>query len=319
MFDAERARRPWHRGEAAAQRLAVVEAPPPVIRPFMSEQLRQFFPQLSLLLLAAVDADGFPSATFVRGARGFIACPEPTRMEIDATLFDGDPLATHLRRDCEVGLLGVDFRTRRRNRVNGRVESLEAGRVTIMVAEAFGNCPKYIRQRETVDALTSAAPRRWEPLDGLDAAVKDAIANAETFFIASIASCDWGGRYIPSRGPAGLPRDHRRRDDHGSRFQWQRLLQHARQSADPTESGPFVSLLRNGRGAAARRGRRDPLEGRGNRFAPGGRTAMEVQSMSGVAIATLGRVRLGGTETGPPSRRNQEDRLKTQQRQGDFP
>jgi predicted pyridoxine 5'-phosphate oxidase superfamily flavin-nucleotide-binding protein len=202
MFEAERARRPWHRGEAAAQRLAAVEAPPPVIRPFMTEQLRQFFPQLSLLLLAAVDADGFPSATFVRGAPGFIACPDPTRMEIAAALFEGDPLAAVLRRDSEVGLLGVDFRTRRRNRVGGRVESREAGRITITVTEAFGNCPKYIIQRETVDALASDAPRRWEPLDGVDDAAKDAVANAETFFVASSASCDWGGVDISHRGGA---------------------------------------------------------------------------------------------------------------------
>lgn len=205
MFHSERARRPWHRGEAAAQRLAVVEASPPVIRPFMSEQLRRFFPQLSLLFLAADDADGFPSATFVRGARGFISCPEPTRMEIDATLFEGDPLATLLRRDAEVGLLGVDFRTRRRNRVGGCVKSVEVGRITIAVTEAFGNCPKYIRVRETIDVLTSAAPRRWEPLHGLDGAARDAIANAETFFIASSASCDWGGVDISHRGgPPGF-------------------------------------------------------------------------------------------------------------------
>jgi len=205
MFDAELARRPWHRGEAAAQRLAAAVATPPVIRPFMSEQLRQFFPQLSLLFLAAVDADGFPSATFLRGARGFIACPEPTRMEIDATLFEADPLAIVLRRDSEVGLLGVDFRTRRRNRIGGCVESLEAGRTTIGVTEAFGNCPKYIRQRETVDALTSDAQRSWRPLNGFDAAAKDVIANAETFFIASSANCDWGGVDISHRGgPPGF-------------------------------------------------------------------------------------------------------------------
>lgn len=205
MFDTDRARRPWHRGEASAQRLAGEQAPPSIVRPFMSEQLRRFFPQLSLLFLAAVDADGFPSATFVYGACGFIACPDATRMEVDGALLVGDPLATALRRDAEVGLLGVDFRTRRRNRVNGRVASLEAGRITIAVTEAFGNCPRYIRQRETVDALTSDAPRCWEPLDGLDDAVKDIIANADTFFIASSANCDWGGVDISHRGgPLGF-------------------------------------------------------------------------------------------------------------------
>lgn len=171
----------------------------------MTEQLRQFFPQLSLLLLAAVDADGFPSATFVRGAPGFISCPDPARMEIDARLLDGDPLATALRRDAEVGLLGIDFRTRRSNRVNGRIASLEADRIAVAIGEGFGNCPRYIRQRETIDALTSGAPCFWEPLDSVDDAANGTIANAETFFVASSANCDWGGVDISHRGgPPGF-------------------------------------------------------------------------------------------------------------------
>ncbi|MBU6529268.1 hypothetical protein OGR47_20415 (plasmid) [Methylocystis sp. MJC1] len=62
-------------------------------------------------------------------------------MEIDAGLLDGDPLTTALHRDAEVGLLGVDFRSRRRNRVNGRIASLEADRIAVAVTEGFGNCP----------------------------------------------------------------------------------------------------------------------------------------------------------------------------------
>ena len=72
MSDAECARRPWHQGETAAQRLAAARALSPVIRLSMTEPLRQFFSQLSLLFLASVDAAGFPSATFLRGAPGFV-------------------------------------------------------------------------------------------------------------------------------------------------------------------------------------------------------------------------------------------------------
>lgn len=205
MSEIERLRRPWHQGEAAVQRLAASSAPPPVIRPFLTEQLRQFFPQLSLLFLAAIDADGFPSATFVRGTPGFISCRDAARMEIDATLLDADPLAPAWRRDAEVGLLGMDFRTRRRNRVNGRIASLEADRIAVAVTEAFGNCPKHVRQRETIEALTTDAPRFWEPLESLDDVTKEAIAKAETFFIASSANCDWGGVDISHRGgPPGF-------------------------------------------------------------------------------------------------------------------
>ena len=73
------------------------------------------------------------------------------------------------------------------------------------MTEAFGNCPKYIRQRETVDVLASDAARRWEPLDELSTATKDVIANAEIFFIASSANCDGGGVDVSHRGgPPGF-------------------------------------------------------------------------------------------------------------------
>jgi uncharacterized protein len=198
----EHGRRPWHEGEATMQRLAAAASPPPVIRPFMTEQLRKFFPQLSLLFMAAVDADGFPCPTFLRGVPGFVACPDPARMEIAAAVFRGDSLGSVLRPGTEIGLLGVDFTTRRRNRVNGRIASLGAQGMSVAVAEAFGNCPKYIRPRYAFDALVSDKPRFWEPLESFDGALKAAVAGAETFFVASSANCACGGVDISHRGGA---------------------------------------------------------------------------------------------------------------------
>jgi uncharacterized protein len=203
MTEAERARRPWHEGELAVQRLASSNAPAPVIRTFLTEQLRVFFPQLSLLFLAGVDAEGFPSPTVLRGAPGFIACPEPTRLEIGAALPVGDPLERVLRPGASVGLLGIDFRTRRRNRVNGRVASIDARGCIVDVAEAFGNCPRYIRERETVKPLASSAS--WEPLDDLDATTRRAVADADAFFVASSSREKQGDADISHRGgPPGF-------------------------------------------------------------------------------------------------------------------
>jgi hypothetical protein len=44
-----------------------------------------------------------------------------------------------------IGLLGLEFPTRRRNRVNGIIEKVEDGRMHVHVIESFGNCPKYIQ------------------------------------------------------------------------------------------------------------------------------------------------------------------------------
>jgi uncharacterized protein len=204
MADIEIQRRAWHEGEAAVQRLAGA-APTPVIRTFMSDQMLQFFPQLSLLFMGAVDAEGFPSATFVHGPPGFISCPEPTRLDIGVTLLESDPLTPALCAGAEVGLLGVDFQRRRRNRVNGSIASLEENHMRVAVAEGFGNCARYINEQNQIGRVLSKADRFWTSLDGVDDAARLLIETVETFFIASSARCDWGGVDISHRGgPRGI-------------------------------------------------------------------------------------------------------------------
>lgn len=198
-------RRPWHEGEIAAQRLAGARMLAPTIRTSMTEQLRQFFSELPYVFLGGVDGDGFPSATLLCGAPGFIACATPTRMDIRARFLPGDPLEPRLSPGAEVGLLGVDFRTRRRNRVNGRVASRDVGRLSITLDEAFGNCARYIHERAIFAPLSCDGPSLWEEIDGLDDAAIGAIAAADTFFVASAASVERGGVDISHRGgPRGF-------------------------------------------------------------------------------------------------------------------
>ncbi|NHZ33889.1 pyridoxamine 5'-phosphate oxidase family protein [Massilia rubra] len=165
---------PYHEGELKAQALAGETSHGNGIRPFMLEQHRDFFAALPFVLAGTVGADGQPRARVFSGAPGFIDSPDPGTVRIGV-----DDSA--LRAGQAIGLLGLDFGTRRRNRVNGVVRSAGAGELLIDVRESFGNCPQHIVTRD-VRAVAPAVARVRE-FDGLDE--RAMIARADTFFIAT--------------------------------------------------------------------------------------------------------------------------------------
>ncbi|MCZ6845272.1 MAG: pyridoxamine 5'-phosphate oxidase family protein, partial [Alphaproteobacteria bacterium] len=117
---------PFHRGEQAIQeRLGVrdrIEAQGRrMIGDHMTEQHQAFFAQLPLLIVGSVDAHGRPWASALVGEPGFIDTSDPQRLAVTAHTVYGDPLDEALVEGAEIGLLGIEFDSRRRNRVNGRV------------------------------------------------------------------------------------------------------------------------------------------------------------------------------------------------------
>ena len=180
---------PWHAGErqmqesaGVAERMAVVGAK--VIRDHLPEQHRDFYPLLPYLLLGVVDAQGIPWATLLEGAPGFAHSPDPQTLQIDSLPSKADPALAALHSGASVGLLGIDLNTRRRNRINGRIASLDHEGFSVDVVHTFGNCPKYIQLRP-VDAIARKAGTQAEHLNGLDEAAQTMIRNADTFFVAS--------------------------------------------------------------------------------------------------------------------------------------
>jgi predicted pyridoxine 5'-phosphate oxidase superfamily flavin-nucleotide-binding protein len=103
-------------------------------------------------------------------------------LRIDALPRDGDPAAPDFAAGADIGLLGIDLSTRRRNRANGRIVTRDGG-LTVHIAQSFGNCPQYIQTRKVVGRDRKAGP--VETLAGLDAATRDLIESADTFFVAS--------------------------------------------------------------------------------------------------------------------------------------
>ncbi len=179
----------WHAGEQALQqragvgeRMAAVGAH--VLRDHMPQQHRDFFALLPFLVAATVDAGGQPWVSLLAGPPGFAHSPDPVRLRIDAPAGARGFAQAHVQAGAPIGLLGLQAHTRRRNRMNGWVDAVDAAGFSVRVGQSFGNCPKYIHPREAM-YTASAQPLLVEPLAGLDAQARALIAAADTFFIAS--------------------------------------------------------------------------------------------------------------------------------------
>ena len=206
---------PWHRGEVAIQESVglagrLAELGPRVIRDHLNAQHRAFFPLLPFAVIGSVDGEGRTWATLREGAPGFLHAPDPFHLRVEAPRDADDPAEAGLLDGDGVALLGIELATRRRNRLNGRIERSGPEGFTVRVEQSFGNCPQYIRSRHEVgpDLPRAARPR---PLvsERLDAAARAVVAAAETFFVASAVEEAGGRRQVDVShrgGPAGFVR-----------------------------------------------------------------------------------------------------------------
>lgn len=175
---------PFHAGELEAQARAGESSRGAGIRDFMPDQHRDFFALLPYLFAAGRDAQGKPIATVLSGPEGFVTSPTPNELAIAALPASGDPADAALGVGAPIGLLGLDLRTRRRNRANGVVGERGDRGLNVAVSQSFGNCAKYIQVRQH-EIVPGAAAATTEELGGLDVAANALIAQSDTLFIAS--------------------------------------------------------------------------------------------------------------------------------------
>jgi uncharacterized protein len=156
-----RAASPFHAGEQTIQSRAGVRdrielKGRAVIRGYLPEQHRAFFAALPFMVVGLADQNGQPWATTLSGPPGFMNSADENLLTIKAWLDPGDPLHSCIRDGAAVGGLGIEFSTRRRNRINGRIENcIISEGFSIRVQQSFGNCPKYIQARNERPRLHS--------------------------------------------------------------------------------------------------------------------------------------------------------------------
>jgi predicted pyridoxine 5'-phosphate oxidase superfamily flavin-nucleotide-binding protein len=165
-----------------------------VIRDYLPDQFRQFFAQLPYVIVGTLDAAGNAWASILVGTPGFLATPDERTLQVAAQPLFGDPLATNLAEGIDIGFLGIELPTRRRNRMNGIVTATHANGFEVQVRQSFGNCPQYIQARRSElheSDLTIAKP--LHQIEQLGEAEQAIITTADTLFIATAYQAESAG------------------------------------------------------------------------------------------------------------------------------
>lgn len=178
----------WHEGELEVQKRAGVaskaERLSGMVRHSLPDSARGFLVQRQFAVLGSVDCESRVWASAVVGEPGFMQAPDPATVAIQGGWSERDPLLENIAQNNDVGMLAIDFATRRRMRVNGKGERVGEGIIRIQIEQAFSNCPRYIQARVPISVLPeSKAPVKRS--DSLVVSQKQWIAGADTFFIAS--------------------------------------------------------------------------------------------------------------------------------------
>lgn len=181
---------PFHEGEQRVQaRLGVREEIEPwarrVVRTFLPEEHQEFYSELPFLVAAARDGNGRPWVTLLAAEPGFVDSPEPHTLTVSALPSRGDALADSLGVGDDIGLLGIELESRRRNRVNGRIAQRDGEGFALSVGQSFGNCPQYISPRSWRRAGVDTDQARSRRDSALSAEQCRFVERADTFFIAT--------------------------------------------------------------------------------------------------------------------------------------
>jgi predicted pyridoxine 5'-phosphate oxidase superfamily flavin-nucleotide-binding protein len=184
----------FHAGEIAVQvragERAIAERRGSMIGDHLSDGMRAFLQLGDTVAVGAMGDDGALWASLWCGAPGFLRADATGERVALLTALSrpvaGDPVLQAMREDASLGMLVIDFMTRRRLRINGVVRRLDDAGLVLDVRETFGNCNKYIQRRQRTDggraepAVVNVAGR------ALDEERRAFIGRTDTAFVASV-------------------------------------------------------------------------------------------------------------------------------------
>ena len=181
----------FHEGELEVQRLTGVTDEAARLSGMLAPGqldggIGRFLPDRTFAVLTGRDRDGRLWTSALVGPPGFLEPLGATTLLVRTSPAAGDPLHG-LPSGQPVGIVVVEFATRRRVRINGTLAAVTENTLRIAVDQAYGNCPQYIQQR-TISAVpdpgrgTNRAERRNE----LTVDDRAMIRAADTFFIGTL-------------------------------------------------------------------------------------------------------------------------------------
>lgn len=182
----------FHAGELAVQAKAGVQAMAQQVGQSIKSELpriaKVFLQEIPFAIVASQDTAGRVWASLLTGTPGFIQMLDKQTVQINASPRPEDPLYDNLRHNSQIGLLVIDFATRRRMRINGDVQLQPDNTLLVSVKEAYSNCPKYIQARHLTpasDKITHLETKGVQTSQ-LSGSQQQWLSETDTFFIASL-------------------------------------------------------------------------------------------------------------------------------------
>ena len=179
----------FHEGELAVQARAGVRAQAERLGgamlavPNLSGGISSFLADRDFAVITARDGNRRLWISPLVAPVGFLEARD-RMLRVHATPGRGDPL-DGLAPGQSVGMLAIEFATRRRVRVNGYLTRAGARGLELSVDQAFGNCPKYIQQRH-LELVDRRGVGRAERSERLGAEHIELIRRADTFFLGTV-------------------------------------------------------------------------------------------------------------------------------------
>jgi len=139
----------FHKGEIEVQERAGVARQASRVGGMIHSEIpapaQAFLEQQPYIFAGSIDENGRVWASLLMGEVGFLSVLDDRTIRIDSPSTD-EFLFRNLKADERIGLLAIEFETRRRMRANGRAKLVDDS-VVIHTEEVFSNCPKYIQAR----------------------------------------------------------------------------------------------------------------------------------------------------------------------------
>ena len=190
----------YHRGELEVQRRAGVSELAArvgrIIGSTIPAAAAQFLAARELVIVATIDENDAVWASPLTGARGFARAVSENAIRISPA--NSDDVRRDLASHHDLGLLAIDFATRRRLRVNGTA-NVDGAAIVITTREVYSNCPQYIDDASPLHSLVSPS------IDGASLTLEQRalVETSERFFIAS-AHPEAGADVSHRGGPPGF-------------------------------------------------------------------------------------------------------------------
>lgn len=151
----------------------------------------RFIEQQPMAVAGSLDGAGNAWASLLFGQPGFMKVADERTAEFDLTKTvsnSHDPFWKNIESNPEIGMLVIELATRRRLRINGKLQYINSEHLRLNVAQSYPNCPKYIQRRHAVVLREINADKRLNAPrtdDNLSIEQLDWIRRADTFFVAS--------------------------------------------------------------------------------------------------------------------------------------